>query len=76
MTEIRPDKDYPNRLNYLLIIPAEPIANLPQEYYCVVTEQINLEQIDFITAFPIDQQAWASRRRTGKALYPRKAKAG
>jgi hypothetical protein len=74
-TEVRPnDKDPINRLNYLIVIEADPANNLPQEYYIVVTERINRTTVRFTTAYPIDVYAWRAYRKTGLALYPMKKK--
>lgn len=69
-TEVRPDRAIYNRLNYLLIVDADPERQLPQEFYCVVAERIDARTVTFITAFPLDHQGWAGRRRAGKALSP------
>ncbi len=73
-TEIRPDKELGNRLNYLLIVEADPSNDLPQEYCCVVVEKEERGVVVFVTAFPMDQRDWAKRRQAGKALYPKKKK--
>ena len=75
-TEIRPDKTITNRLNYLLIVEADPERNLPQEYYCVVVEKERIGVVAFVTAFPVDQRNWVKRRQSGKALYPINKKDG
>ncbi len=69
-TEIRPDREIENRLNYLFIVEADPEHNLTQEFYCVVAERDIRGIVVLVTAFPIDQKGWANRRRAGKALYP------
>lgn len=73
-TEIRPDKDLANRWNYLLVVDADPMQGLPQEYYCVVAEKLSQGALTLVTAFPIDYKGWAMRRKSGKAIYPIKKK--
>lgn len=74
-TEVRPnDKDLINRLNYLLVVDAEPLNGLPTEYYIVVTERINKTTVRFITAYQITLQEWRGYKKAGAALYPIKEK--
>lgn len=71
--EVRPEKDLYNRINYLLVVEADPIKGLEQEYYCVVAEKLEANAVVFVTAFPINHRNWANRRLK-KALYPQKKK--
>lgn len=68
-TEVRPNANDVNRLNYLLIV--EPEGNGTQEYFVVVTEQMEAGFVRFITAFPADHKYWVTCRRAGKRLYPK-----
>lgn len=72
-TEVRPnDKDPINRLNYLFVVDAEPLNNLPTEYFIVVTERISRTTVRFTTAYPITLQEWRGYKKSGAALYPLK----
>lgn len=74
-TEIRPnDKDPLNKLNYLLVVEADPPNNLPQEYYLVVTRWLNKNTVSFVTAYPIAWRQWKGFRDAGPAFYPLKKK--
>lgn len=74
-TEVRPnDKDPINKLNYLLVVEADPANNLPQEYYLVVARWLNRNTVSFLTAYPITWRQWKGFRDAGPALYPLKKK--
>ncbi len=75
-TEIRLDKDLANRWNYLLVVEADPMHGLAQEYYCVVAEKLSPGLLTLVTAFPVDYAGWSLRRKSGKALYPIKKRTG
>lgn len=69
-TEVRPNVQRPDRLSYALIVEADPIAGLSQEYFGVVTEPTDPGEVLFVTAFPMEHSYWARWRRGGRRLYP------
>jgi hypothetical protein len=76
-TELRPnDKDPTNKLNYLFVVEADPLAHLPQEYYLAVARRINPTTLSFLTAYPITWREWKEFRDAGPAFYPPKKKKG
>ncbi len=76
-TELRPnDKDPINKVNYLLVVEADPSATLPLEYYLVVARRINPTTLSFLTAYPISWRERKAFRDVGPAFYPPKKKKG
>jgi hypothetical protein len=67
---VRPDFQDAERIVYLLVVPAAPKENLPQEYFVVVGAPSGPNEIVFVTAFPAPHSYWVSCRRGGRRLYP------
>jgi hypothetical protein len=68
--EVRPNPQRPDRLSYILVVDAEPLVGLPQEYFGAVCEPTRSGVVQFVTAFPMDQAYWARWRRAGRRFYP------
>ncbi len=53
-TEVRPNSNATGRFTYLLIV--EPEADATQEYFVVITEQLEPGFVLFVTAFPANHK--------------------
>src|SRR5262249_38178936 len=62
-TEIRPSHQVEGRLAYLLLVDAAPAAGYEREFYGVFVEVTGPGVVTFLTAYPLDPNAWTKARQ-------------